>query len=34
MLQLAITAGILYYLAHCCLGYWFYVVLGQPLFFG
>lgn len=34
MLQLAITAGILYYLAHCCLGYWFYDVLGQPLFYG
>lgn len=34
MLQLAITAGILYYLGHCCLGYWFYDVLGQPLFYG
>ena len=34
MLQLAITAGILFYLGHCCLGYWFYDVFGQPLFCG
>ncbi|MEF9961738.1 MAG: PTS sugar transporter subunit IIC [Erysipelotrichaceae bacterium] len=34
ILQLAIAAGIMYFLGHCCLGYWFYDVFGQPLFIG
>lgn len=33
-ITIAITAGLLYFLGHCKLGYWFYDVLGQPLFIG
>lgn len=33
-MTLAITAGLLYWLGHCKVGYWFYDVFGQPLFMG
>ncbi|MDT2661719.1 PTS sugar transporter subunit IIC [Enterococcus hulanensis] len=31
---MALTAGLLYFMGHCKIGYWFYDVFGQPLFIG